>query len=144
MSSPIPVHDDAQSARMLVRLWASVAVVLALVVIWGAVQPEDPLQHIIHTDTQRHILAFGTIGLCAGLMPTARARVLALAGVLAFGLLIEVIQIPLPSRTASLSDLFASTVGGFGGFGLAAAAVSAVEALRGRVSGSLTSAPQRR
>jgi hypothetical protein len=48
---------------MLVRIWASVALVLALVVIWGAVQAEDPLQHIIHTDTQRHILAFGTIGL---------------------------------------------------------------------------------
>jgi VanZ family protein len=77
-------------------------------------------------------------------MPTARARMVSLAAVLAFGILIELIQIPLPSRTASLSDLVASTVGGFGGFGLAAAAVSVLEALRGGFSGSLTSAPQRR
>ena len=94
-------------------IWAGAAVLLAAVVIWGAVQPTDPLSPYIHTDTARHILAFSAIGLCAALMPTAKPRILALGAVLGFAVLVEIIQIPVPDRQASWSDLFASSVGSF-------------------------------
>ena len=105
---------------------------MAAVVIWGAIQPQDPLSNYVHTDKARHILAFGAIGLCAGLMPSALTRIMALGGVLVFGLLVEIIQIPVPDREASMSDLLASTAGAFGGFGLGAAAWNLFETMRGR------------
>lgn len=130
MNAPAPKF----SYRSLILLWAGVAVVLAGVVVWGAMQTQDPLQNYIHTDKVRHVLAFGAIGLSAGLMPSALTRSLALGGVLAFAMLVEIIQIPIPGREASLSDLFASVVGAFGGFGLGAAAWNVYEAVRERLS----------
>jgi VanZ family protein len=122
------------SERMLAFVWAAISTVLAGVVVWGAVQSEDPLSHYIHTDTMRHILAFGAIGTCAAFMPSARLRIIALAAVLAFALTVEIIQIPIPDRTASWSDLFNSAIGGFGGFGLGAAATALLDEMRGSLS----------
>jgi VanZ family protein len=112
-------------------LWAAVAVVMAVVVTWAAMQVGDPLSNYIHTDKVRHILAFGAIGVCAAFMPSARLRIIALAAVLTFGMLVEIIQIPIPYRTASLSDLFASLVGGLAGFGLGVAATTVLDLARG-------------
>ncbi len=97
-------------------------------------QTQDPLQDYIHTDKVRHILAFGAIGLCAGLMPSALTRSLALGGLLTFAMLVEIIRIPIAGREASLNDLFASEVGAFGGFGLGAAAWNVYEAVREKLS----------
>ncbi len=130
MNSPAPKFNH----RSLILLWAGAAVLLAGVVVWGAMQTHDPLQDYIHTDKVRHILAFGAIGLCAGLMPSALTRSLALGVLLTFAMLVEIIQIPIPGREASLSDLFASVVGAFGGFGLGAAAWNVYEAVRERLS----------
>lgn len=129
--------------KPLILLWAGLAVVMAGVVIWGAVQTVDPLSNYVHTDKARHILAFGAIGLCAGLMPSALTRIMALGGVLAFGLLVEIIQIPVPDRSASVGDLFASTAGAFGGFGLGAGAWNLFETMRGKISAQAKPSPQR-
>lgn len=131
MSSPIA---NPRLARRLVLLWAAIAIVLMGVVVWAAVQVDDPLSNYVHTDKARHILAFGAIGLCAAFMPSARLKVVALGAVLTFALLVEVIQIPIPDRTASVSDLFASCVGAFGGYGLGAAASNVLDLMRERFS----------
>ena len=129
--------------KSLILLWAGLAVVMAAVVIWGAIQPQDPLSNYVHTDKARHILAFGAIGLCAGLMPSAPTRIMALGGVLVFGLLVEIIQIPVPDREASMSDLLASTAGAFGGFGGGAAAGNLFETVRGKIrAGGKAALPQ--
>jgi VanZ family protein len=99
-------------------------------VIWGAIQQEDPLANYIPTDTMRHILAFGAIGTCAAFMPSPRLRIAALFGVLGFAVLVEAIQIPIPNRNASVRDLFNSTTGTFGGFGLGAAATMMLYLMR--------------
>ncbi|MDP3739016.1 MAG: hypothetical protein Q8R02_16600 [Hyphomonadaceae bacterium] len=57
--------------------------------------------------------------------------------------MVEVIQIPVPDRNASVSDLFASCVGAFGGFGLGAAANNVLELMRERFSRRAKSAPSR-
>ncbi len=114
---------------------------MACVVVWGAMQTEDPLSRYIHTDKVRHILAFGAIGLCAGLMPSARSRLIGLGAVITFAMLVEIIQIPIAGRTTSISDLFASGVGGFGGFGLGAAILMAWDVFRRQISPEGTPAP---
>jgi VanZ family protein len=134
-NAPMHLPDPKSNPNAtLIAVWTSVAAVMALAVIWGAVQLDDPLSHYIPTDTARHILAFGAIGLCAALMPTARSRVMALGVVLGFAAIVEIIQIPVPGRTASWGDLFASSVGAFGGFGLGAAAINLAETLRGPIN----------
>ncbi len=140
MSSPTPRY----STKTLVRVWASVAVVMAVAVIWGATQADDPLSRYISTDTQRHILAFGALGLCGALMPTAKARLIALGSVLVFGVAVEVIQIPIAGRGAQWKDLFASSVGAFAGFGFGAAAMGAFEWARDWLSARAKSVSQRR
>ena len=118
--------------RKLILLWAGIAIVMAGTVVWAATQVDDPLSRYIHTDKMRHILAFGAIGLCAGLLPTKLARLIGLGAVLTFAMAVEIMQIPIPDRSASVSDLFASGVGGLAGFGTGAAVISLWELLRGR------------
>lgn len=123
---------NASLNRKLILLWAGVAIAMAAVVVWAATQVDDPLSRYIHTDKMRHILAFGAIGLCAGLLPTPVARLIGLGAVLTFAMAVEIIQIPIPDRSASVSDLFASGVGALAGYGLAAAALSLWDVVRGR------------
>ncbi len=112
-------------------LWAAVVVVLCAVMVWAAVQADDPLAELIHTDKMRHVMAFGAVGLCAALMPGARLRLVALGGVIGFGIALELIQIPVPDRNGSLADFLASCIGAFGGFGLGSAATMAWDIVRG-------------
>lgn len=118
--------------RNLILLWAGIALIMAATVIWAATQVDDPLSRYVHTDKMRHILAFGAIGLCAGLMPTRLSRLIGLGVVLTFAMAVEIIQIPIPDRSASVSDLFASCVGAFAGFGMAAAAHALWSVVRGK------------
>jgi VanZ family protein len=119
--------------RNLILLWAGIAIIMAGTVVWAATQVDDPLSRYIHTDKMRHILAFGAIGLCAGLLPTKLARLVGLGAVLTFAMAVEIIQIPIPDRSASVSDLFASGVGALAGFGLGAAIISLWEMVRERM-----------
>jgi VanZ family protein len=122
------------SLAPLILLWAGIALAMAILVVWGAIQDHDPLAKYVAADKVRHILAFGAIGLCAGLMPTAASRTITLGAVLTFAMLVELVQIPIPYRSASVADMFASMVGAFAGFGLGAAAANVLELVRGRFS----------
>jgi VanZ family protein len=133
-----PITDQprpAVSADRIALAWALVAFVMMAVVVWAAMQVNDPLSAYVHTDKMRHILAFGALGLCAAFMPTMKWRIASLATVLTFAMLVEIIQIPIPDRTASLSDLLASFIGAFGGFGFGAAVTTVLELVRARTSG---------
>src|SRR5689334_9896773 len=120
----------ALTTERIALAWALVAGVMMVVIVWAAMQVNDPLSAFVHTDKMRHILAFGALGLCAAFMPTVKWRIVGLAAVITFGMLVEIIQIPVPDRTASLSDLLASVIGSFAGFGLGSAATNALEFVR--------------
>jgi VanZ family protein len=120
----------AFTSERIALAWAAIALVMMLVIVWAAMQVNDPLSAFVHTDKMRHILAFGALGLCAAFMPTTKWRIVGLATVITFGMLVEIIQIPVPDRTASLSDLLASVIGSFGGFGLGSAATTVLELVR--------------
>ena len=120
----------ALTPERIALAWALIALVMMLVIVWAAMQVNDPLSAFVHTDKMRHILAFGALGLCAAFMPTTKWRILGLVTVLTFAMAVEIIQIPIPDRTASLSDLLASVIGSFGGFGLGAAATTVLELVR--------------
>jgi VanZ family protein len=113
-----------QLTERLVLAWAIIALVLMAVIVWAAMQVNDPLSAYVQTDKMRHILAFGALGLCAAFMPTTGWRLRGIAAVVTFGMIVEIIQIPVPDRTASLSDLVASTIGSFAGLGFGSAATS--------------------
>ena len=129
---PSPKPAAGLTTERLVLVWALAAFVLMGVVIWGAIQASDPLSAYVHTDKMRHILAFGALGLCAAFMPTTTWRMRGIAMVLAFALIVEIIQIPVPDRNASLKDLLASSIGGFAGFGFGAAAITMLRLARAR------------
>jgi VanZ family protein len=118
--------------NLLVIIWAVTAAAMAVVVVWAAMQVNDPLSTWINTDKMRHILGFSAIGLVAALMPSPSWRLRMLGVVLTFAMLVEIIQIPIPERTASLSDLFASFIGAFCGYGFGAALVTAFGLVRER------------
>ncbi len=115
-------------------LLALAGAVMASVMIWAAMQPEDPLSPYIHTDKMRHVVAFAAVGLCAGLMPTPRWRLIGLGGVLAIAVAVEAAQIPVPDRNADIYDLAASAIGAFAGFGMGAAMIWLWDEIRARVS----------
>ncbi|MDP3736751.1 MAG: hypothetical protein Q8R02_05150, partial [Hyphomonadaceae bacterium] len=83
MSTPTA---NPRLVRRLALLWAAIAIALMGVIVWGAMQTDDPLSSYVHTDKARHILAFGAIGLCAAFMPSTRLKLMALGGVLCFAL----------------------------------------------------------
>ena len=118
------------STERIALVWAVAAVVIMAVIVWAAIQASDPLSPYVYTDKMRHILAFGALGLCAAFMPNVKWRIASLAAVLTFGLAIEIIQIPVPDRNGSLTDLIASSIGGFAGFGLGQAATTVLELVR--------------
>jgi VanZ family protein len=130
------------NASPRILMLAIAALAMAGIMIWGAMQPDDPLSPWIHTDKMRHVVAFACLGLCAGLMPTPRWRLIGLAVVLAFALAVEAIQIPVPDRNADIYDLAASAIGAFAGFGIGAAIVWLWEELRAKLSRQAKRSPQ--
>jgi VanZ family protein len=118
----------------LAIVWAIVVLVLLAVVYWASRQVNDPVSVYIRTDKMQHIIAFGVLGLGALFMPTAAWRLRGLAAIVTLAIVVEWAQIPIQGRTASLSDLLASIVGGFAGFGFGAAAETALTLVRGEVS----------
>jgi len=114
-----------KSRDRLTLIWGAAALILATVVVWAAMQDNDPLSAYVPVDKVRHVLAFGALGLCAAFMPTTIWRLRAIGLVLAFAVGVELIQIPVPDRNASISDLAASVVGAFAGFGFGVAAATA-------------------
>jgi VanZ family protein len=140
------IASPRKSLRRQAIVWGVVALTLAAIVVWAAVQDSDPLSAYVPVDKVRHILAFGALGLCAAFMPSPIWRIRALGLVAAFALLVEVIQIPVPDRNASLSDLAASLVGAFAGYGFGSAAATFTGLVRGRLrarQSAMAAAPRR-
>lgn len=95
------------------RLWRVVLGVLALSIAGLALTPDPPPQVDTGWDKTNHLAAFAALGWAArgaaGPAPVAAWRWL--AGVMAYGVLIEILQTQVPGRHAEMADLVADAVG---------------------------------
>ncbi|WP_119154851.1 VanZ family protein [Caldimonas tepidiphila] len=94
------------------RFWRCTLVLLLCVVTWLALAPGAPQVpgSLLGWDKLHHLAAFAVLAVVAGLgFPAASAPVL--AGLLAFGALIEMLQSLTPNRHASWADLVADLLG---------------------------------
>ena len=93
--------------------WLVASVVLAAVTSYLALTPVPP--SIIETgwDKLNHALAFSALAFSAQLAwrPLRRGRLALLIGLLAFGGLLEVLQLGVPGRLAEWTDLITNGVG---------------------------------
>lgn len=113
------VHSSDLKARWRMLMWLLMAVTCAF-----AFAPNAPGLNFDNSDKVQHMLAFGSVAVCALLSGDARGRsvVLVLAAMLGFGVFIEVVQAFLPSRTADWKDVVADMLGaGLGVLAVAAA-----------------------
>ena len=86
---------------------------LLAVVSWFAFMPQTSHDNLQHLDKVRHLLAFSTLALVASLSwtPGRRTTVYAACGLMAYGLLVELVQTQLPTRSGSAADWLADGVG---------------------------------
>jgi len=105
------------------RLWAALLVLLLFAVAWFAFTPAPPRAIDTGWDKVNHALAFTALTLVAKLAawPQPRHRLHVTAGLLVFGVCIELVQAQLPTRTAEAADVLADLVGIGSGLLLAAA-----------------------
>ncbi|MEK8050715.1 VanZ family protein [Ideonella sp. DXS22W] len=91
-------------------LWRISLWLLIMVVSWLAFNPKPPAGATLGWDKLNHASAFAALAFCA-----ARAHVGAtgriVAGLLAYGALIEVVQSMVPGRSGEVADLLADAVG---------------------------------
>jgi VanZ family protein len=104
-------------------LWRGALLVLIVVVSWLAFAPVAQPDTVAHLDKLRHVFAFVVLALVASwAWAPGRRTLLAVAlGLLAYGALIELVQMQLPSREASWADWAADALGIVLGQGLAQA-----------------------
>jgi len=95
------------------RSWRLLLLSLLAVVSWFAFMPETSNDGVQHLDKVRHLLAFSTLALVASLGWTpGRSNTLYVAsGLMAYGLLIELVQTQLLTRSGSAADWLADGVG---------------------------------
>ncbi len=108
------------------RFWAVMAVIAALVVALGSLTPGSEMPSNLPWDKANHFVGYGGL---AGLIGLAGVR-LPLAFVVAalFGIVIEVLQIPVPGRSGGdWADILANSLG-------AATAVCGLHGLRRTLS----------
>ncbi len=106
------------------RAWRLLLALLVAVVCYFAFSPRPPGLHFDQADKLQHIAAFLCLSICAALsLPQGPAR-LGKAGLamLAFGVLIEIVQFYVPERSADWQDVLADGVGIVAGLLLVAAA----------------------
>jgi len=96
-----------------VRSWRITLCVLVVAVTWLALTPAPPAPIDTGWDKANHLLAFVALSASACLgFPGSRMRLLAVAAaLLAFGGLIELLQMALTSRSAEWGDLLADLAG---------------------------------
>jgi VanZ family protein len=103
------------------RAWRVVALMLMVVVAYLALTPNPP--HIPDTgwDKANHFLAFATLAACGRLgFPTGiRRMALLVAGLIAYGGAIELLQLTVEGRMAEWADLLADTLGTLPGIAIA-------------------------
>ena len=89
-------------------------VIVGAMILVFAIMPGDaaPLRSVSVNDKLGHVLAFYSLALLADFsFPETRFNIWKVSTLLGFGLLIELLQISIPSRTFSLLDLIADAIG---------------------------------
>ena len=94
--------------RFTIWLWAFIACALAVSVL--ALVPSPPPMITTGWDKSNHILAFGVMT-CLGCKAFPQRLAMVLPGLLAYGVLIEIMQSFTPNRSAERLDLFADWLG---------------------------------
>ncbi|MED5622019.1 VanZ family protein [Ideonella sp. BN130291] len=112
---PSPSNPRPLAALQLLRsvwFWRVLLALLVCVVAYLALTPEPPSDMATGWDKVKHMMAFSTLAVCAQFsgLRTRWPLMLAMAGLLAFGGAIEVIQ-PEVGRNAEWADLLADAVG---------------------------------
>lgn len=95
------------------RQWRFVLLALAVTVSFLALAPSLPPSVGTGWDKLNHIIAFAALAVsaCRGFSGSAWATVVALLAVLAFGVLIELLQLLVEGRSAERGDLLADALG---------------------------------
>ena len=108
---------DAIEIQLTARISLAIGVV---VVTWLSLTPGEALPDIDIWDKLLHVSAFAAIGLAGSLAFQGwRFGLVVAAGLLALGCILELAQIIIPGRSASIADALANGVGV--AFGLVAA-----------------------
>ena len=94
--------------RFSVWLWTFIACALAVLVL--ALVPSPPPMITTGWDKSNHLLAFGVMT-CLGCKAFPQRSAIVLSGLLAYGVLIEIMQSFTPNRSAEWLDLFADCFG---------------------------------
>ncbi len=93
------------------RLWRAALFVSMAVILWLATAKLDHPIEVSSWDKINHLVAFIEVTLLTRLgWPQMKALHVAVA-MLGFGVLIEIVQFPLPYRETSLLDVFADSLG---------------------------------
>jgi VanZ family protein len=124
---PGPLRDAVLRAHAMPwgAGWGALLAMLAVVVTWMAVVPPTGNAVFAIPDVLLHGTAFAALAVPAGLMATSagsRGAAWAALGLLAYGVVIEVVQSMLPYRSAEWSDLLADAAGIAAGLSVVAAA----------------------
>ena len=109
--------SDVRYLRILA--WVLVVEIVVASVVPASDRPETGVEHNFE-----HLLAFGLVGLVFALAYSWRPMVLLPFGI-AFALLLELAQIPLPTRHARIEDFLVDAFGGILGIVVAYLARSA-------------------
>jgi len=130
MTAPPSLHQrlgHAVTGAAALRAWRVLLMLLIVVVSYLALAPKPPTGVDLGWDKLNHMMAFTALAFAASLGYPApmRVRVLSLAGLLAFGGLIEILQLYVPGRSAEWGDLLADAIGIVLGVATAAAVLRA-------------------
>jgi VanZ family protein len=95
------------------RAWRWLLSVLAAAIAVLALMPAPPEQASLGWDKLNHVAAFAALALCAvfGWRSSRVARLAVLVALLAYGGVIELLQLHVPNRSAEWSDLLADGIG---------------------------------
>jgi VanZ family protein len=95
------------------RLWRWALLLLAVVVAMLALMPAPPRQMDLGWDKLNHVFAFAMLAVCAvfGWRSSHAARLAVLLALLAYGGVIELLQLQVPNRSADWNDLGADAIG---------------------------------
>jgi VanZ family protein len=95
------------------RIWQLLLLVLGLAVCYLAMSPAPPRTVDLGWDKLNHISAFAALAMaaCFGFAESRRTLRWALLGLLAFGGLIEIVQLYVPGRSCEWNDLAADAIG---------------------------------
>jgi VanZ family protein len=116
------------------RGWSVLLAVLIVLVSWLALTPQPPPEITFGWDKLNHVLAFTALGLsaCMGCAGERRACLRWSVALLAFGGLIESLQLYVPGRSCEWGDLLGDALGIACGASLATAALRAAASARSR------------